>query len=68
MVVQMSNRLEKWIEKKKNEFDSNNDETDNDSAATDESESPDGLKGSLELLIERGNPMADAAERTLDRL
>jgi len=63
----MSTGLDRLIEESRNEFEDNSD-TRNDSTTTDDTDPPDGLEESLELLIERGNPMADAAERALDRL
>lgn len=61
VMIMISNGLERLIEESKQ--------------STDESEaefsiegSPDDLEESLKLLIERDNPMADVAEKTLDRL
>ena len=57
----MSSGLNRLIEKSKGTID-------NDEQEYSSEESPDDLEDSLKLLIERDNPMADAAEKTLDRL
>jgi len=57
----MSTGLERLIEASK-------DNIENLEPNVNRRQSPDNLEDALQLLIERDNPMADAAEKTLDRL
>lgn len=60
MVILMGTKLERLIEESKRSVNSTKSEQMVDS--------PDCLEESLHLLIERDNPMADAAKNALERL